>query len=75
MLAIERFGASAPAQDIFERFGFTVERTVEVARAVLTGDLRGVVSPAPDHVGPGDVPDHEAVPGGHGVPGDRGATE
>ena len=75
MMAIERFGASAPAQDIFERFGFTVERTVEVARGVLTGDLRGVVSPAPDHVGPGDVPGHASEPGGHGVPGDRGATE
>ena len=75
MMAIERFGASAPAQDIFEHFGFTVERTVEVARGVLTGDIQWVVSPAPDHVGPGDVPEHTAQPGGRGVPGDRGATE
>ncbi len=75
MMAIERFGASAPAQDIFERFGFTVQRVVEVARGVLTGDLQGVVSPAPDHVGPGEVPEHKAEPGGQGVPGDRGATE
>ena len=75
MMAIERFGASAPAQDIFQRFGFTVERAVEVARGVLTGDLRGVVSPAPDHVGPGEVAENTAQPGGQGVPGDREATE
>ncbi len=75
MIAIERFGASAPAQDIFQRFGFTVEKVVEVARGVLTSDLCGVVSPAPDHVGPGEVAENTAEPGGQGVPGDREATE
>jgi transketolase len=54
VLAIERFGASAPADQIFENFSFTSGHLCEVARRVLTGNLRGVVSPAPDHVAPGD---------------------
>ncbi|HUG49105.1 MAG TPA: transketolase [Candidatus Limnocylindria bacterium] len=54
MLAIERFGASAPGGVIFERFGFTVDHVCEVARGVLTGNLRGVIAPPPDHVAPGD---------------------
>jgi transketolase len=56
MVAIERFGASAPATDIFEHFGFTAERVAEVARGVLAGEVRGVISPEPDHVSPGDAP-------------------
>ncbi|MEO7118344.1 MAG: transketolase, partial [Candidatus Limnocylindrales bacterium] len=54
MLAIERFGASAPAADIFTNFGFTPAHVAELARAVLTGRATRVVSPAPDHVAPGD---------------------
>jgi transketolase len=54
MIAIERFGASAPAKDIFEQFGFTPARVAEVARGVLTGEQTGVISPEPDHVSPGD---------------------
>lgn len=54
MLAIERFGASAPAERIFEEFGFTVDNVAELARRVITGDVRGVISPAPDHVAPSD---------------------
>jgi transketolase len=54
MLAIERFGASAPADEIFQRFGFTAGHVAELARAVLTGRAQRVVSPAPDHVAPGD---------------------
>ena len=49
MIAIERYGASAPAATIFEEFGFTAEAVAHVARGVLTGTVRGVVSPAPDH--------------------------
>lgn len=49
MVCIERFGSSAPAADIFKAFGFTPEHVAEVARGVLTGDLRGVVTPPPDH--------------------------
>ncbi len=48
MIAIERYGASAPAPTIFEHFGFTPAHVAEVARGVLTGTVRGVVSPAPD---------------------------
>jgi transketolase len=54
MIAIERFGASAPGAVIFEHFGFTSRHVCEVARGVLTGNIRGVISPAPDHVAPGD---------------------
>ncbi len=51
IIAIDRFGMSAPAPQIFERFGLTVEHLAEVARGVLTGDVRGVISPAADHAG------------------------
>jgi transketolase len=63
MMAVERYGASAPAATIFEHFGFTPEEVARVARAVLTGSLRGVVSPAPDpHTAPptGSGPDAPA---------------
>jgi transketolase len=53
MMAIERFGASAPAKDIFDHFGFTTDHVVEVARGVLTGTMRGTISPKADHVAPG----------------------
>jgi transketolase len=49
MIAIERYGASAPAATIFEEFGFTADAVAHVARGVLTGNVRGVVSPSPDH--------------------------
>ncbi|MHC8380745.1 transketolase [Pseudomonas sp. LB3P14] len=35
VLAMETFGESAPAEDLFRHFGFTVERLVETAEAVL----------------------------------------
>jgi transketolase len=44
MIGLERFGASAPASDIFEHLGFTVDHVVEVARGVLDGRVRGVVA-------------------------------
>lgn len=34
-VAIRGFGASAPAEQLFEKFGFTVERVVEVTKSVL----------------------------------------
>lgn len=34
VIGIDRFGASAPAGELFEHFGFTVERVVEAARAL-----------------------------------------
>ncbi len=36
VLSIERFGASAPAKVLFEKFGFTVENVIEQARKVLS---------------------------------------
>jgi transketolase len=35
VVAMDRFGASAPAGELFRAFGFTPERIVEVAREVL----------------------------------------
>ncbi len=51
IIAIDRYGASAPAPEIFEQFGFTVENLAEVARGVLAGDVRGIISPDADHAG------------------------
>jgi len=43
IVAIDHFGASAPAATIFEQFGFTVERVTDVARHVIRGELRGPI--------------------------------
>jgi transketolase len=51
IIAIDRYGTSAPAPQIFEKFGLTVENMAEVARGVLSGDVRGVISPDADHAG------------------------
>ena len=44
MVAIERFGASAPGAEIFAHLGFTAEHVAQVARGVLEGRIRGVVA-------------------------------
>ncbi|MGZ6379132.1 MAG: transketolase-like TK C-terminal-containing protein, partial [Candidatus Limnocylindrales bacterium] len=44
MIALEHFGASAPANVIFEHLGFTAGHLVDVARSVLDGTIRGVVA-------------------------------
>jgi len=51
IIAIDRYGMSAPAPQIFEKFGLTVEHMAEVARGVLAGDVRGIISPDADHAG------------------------
>jgi transketolase len=51
IMAIERYGASAPADEIFEAFGLTAENVARVARGVLAGDVRGIVSPEAEHHG------------------------
>ena len=43
IIAIDHFGASAPAQTIFEKFGFTVDRVAEIARQVLRGEVHGPI--------------------------------
>jgi transketolase len=43
IIGVDHFGASAPAGTILERFGFTVDRVVDVARRVARGELRGRV--------------------------------
>jgi hypothetical protein len=58
IVGLDHFGASAPAGTIFEKFGFTVDRVVGVARDVLAGKVRGPIPtldaghlPAPRHGG------------------------
>jgi len=51
IMGIDRFGLSAPADQIFERFGFSGANLAEVARGVLRGDVRGIISPDADHRG------------------------
>ena len=58
IVGLDHFGASAPAGTIFEKFGFTVDRVVDVARGVLAGTVRG---PQPT-LEPGHLP---APRGGH----------
>jgi transketolase len=41
ILAIDHFGASAPAPTILEHFGFTPERVADVGRQVVRDGLRG----------------------------------
>jgi len=58
IVGLDHYGASAPAGTIFERFGFTVDRVVEVAHGVLDGSVHG---PQPT-LEPGHLP---AQRGGH----------
>ncbi len=51
IMAIDRYGLSAPAGEIFETFGFSADNVVRVARGVLAGEVRGVVSPESEHGG------------------------
>ncbi len=51
IVAIDRYGMSAPAPQIFEAFGFTVENVAEIARGVLAGDVCGIISPDAEHSG------------------------
>jgi transketolase len=41
IVGIDRFGASAPAEEIFKAFGITAERLVEIGRKVVRDGLRG----------------------------------
>ena len=61
MISLDHFGASAPAGTIFEKFGFTVDRVVGVARDVLAGKVRGAIPT----LEPGHLP---APRRGHDVP-------
>jgi transketolase len=49
IVALDRFGASAPAGELFKAFGFTAAHVASVARKVMIGELSGVVSAAQHH--------------------------
>ena len=55
IVGLDHYGASAPAQIIFEKFGFTADRVADVARGVLAGKVRG---PVPT-LEPGHLPAHK----------------
>ena len=46
IVGIDRFGASAPGEEIMPHFGFTVERVTEICRKVVRDGLRGRVPTA-----------------------------
>jgi transketolase len=67
IVGLDHFGASAPAGTIFEKFGFTVDRVVAVARGVLDGSVRGPQATLePGHL-PAPRGGHPSL--GHGDPG------
>ena len=41
IIALDHFGASAPAGTIFEKFGFTADRVAEIGRGVVRDGVRG----------------------------------
>ena len=47
IIGLDRYGASAPGEEIMRRFGFTAERVAEVGRRVVREGLHGRV-PLPD---------------------------
>ena len=51
IVSIDRFGASAPAGDIFATFGFTPEAITAIARGVMAGERSGRIGPADDDHG------------------------
>ena len=55
-IALDHFGASAPAAAIFEHFGFTVNRVAEVGRAVVRDGLRGRIATLVPSPHPGGHP-------------------
>ncbi|MHB8533751.1 MAG: transketolase [Solirubrobacteraceae bacterium] len=48
IVAIDRFGASAPGPVVLERLGFTVPRVAEIGRRVVRDGFRGRVAAAAD---------------------------
>jgi transketolase len=44
-VGLDQFGASAPAEVLFEQFGFTVERVVAAARSALEGETTSMPAP------------------------------
>jgi transketolase len=49
IIALDRFGASAPAGELLKAFGFTAAHVAGVARKVMIGELSGVISAAQHH--------------------------
>jgi transketolase len=55
IIGIDRFGASAPAEEVMKRFGFTAERVTAAALRLLGRDEEAVQEETDQHE-QGDVP-------------------
>jgi transketolase len=68
IIALDRFGASAPAGTIFKELGFTPERVADIGRLVVREGLRGRVPTPRDAFGAlGSHGEHPTLGGGPGV--------
>jgi transketolase len=78
IIGLDHYGASAPGAVIFERFGFTVDRVVDIGRRTVRHGFRGrVPTLEPGHLpalGPDGMPSVIAAATRHGA-GSPGATE
>jgi hypothetical protein len=83
IIGIDHFGASAPAAEILEHFGFTADRVADIARRVVREGLHGRVrTPEPGHLPAAasanepnasrvSAPEH----GGASLPGGKSGTD
>ena len=74
IIAIDHFGASAPAGTIFEHLGFTVDRVTDVGRRVVREGLHGVIpttDPGHQPAGLGSLRARRLAEAGSGGAGDH----
>ena len=55
IVGIDRFGASAPAEEIFRAFGITAERLIEIGRKVVRHGLHGRIPTGASDTGAADA--------------------
>jgi transketolase len=58
IVGIDRFGASAPAEEIFRAFGITTERLIEIGRKVVRDGLHGRIPTGASVAGASDTGSH-----------------
>lgn len=72
IVALDHFGASAPAGTIFKQFGFTADRVTDIARRVARGELRGRIPTLNDPHGSHPTVEPEASGAGRTPSSDPG---
>jgi transketolase len=58
IVGIDRFGASAPAEEIFRAFGITTERLIEIGRKVVRDGLHGRIPTGASGAGASNTGSH-----------------